>query len=533
MKIQKLHSFIFFMVILASVPTFSQVKGSGPVNKQERQVEPFDAIKVGGAAEVNLMQGEEQGVVVETNANIQDRVEILVKNNTLQMKLNNIKKYDVLKLYITVTELERMQVSGASDVKSIDTITGNELQVEASGASNVRLVVNYETISTRASGASVVGLEGKAAVHTIEASGASVVKAKSLLTTTTAVRASGASSCFVNAKTNLTYRVSGASDVSYVDKPQTVIVENNNGTEKVVILRDSSHTSNYYNESDTTSVNVGSLHVEVVEGDTTKVTVGNHILIVDDDGNVKWERCKKPRFNGHWGGFELGINGYVTPDFNTSWGAENDYLNLRYEKSIAVNLNIYEQNIALNKDKNIGLITGIGFAWNNYRFNPPTYLEPTSPELEGYYMEGVSVRKTKLTAMYVTVPLLFEMQTKNPKRINRFFFSVGGLISARISSHTKIYFNEANKEYELKVPGSGDPGDFKPGGPYRTPNTYDRNIVKSFRSFYLQPVKFDASLRIGYGILSVFGTYSLNTLFQSGRGPELYAWTIGITLVGW
>jgi len=519
------------MAFLASLPLLSQEKGSGPISKQERGVTAFNAIKIGGAAEVILMQGEEQSVVVETNANIQDRVEVNVKNNTLEVKLNSIKKYDELKLYITVVTLEKIQVSGATDLNAIDTLKGENLRVLASGASDVHLLVDYDNVITKASGASVVKLIGNSTAQTIEASGASVVNAKSLQTITTVVKASGASSCFVNAKTNLTYQVSGASDVSYVDKPVTVIVENNSGTEKVVIIRDSTKTSSYHYDNDTTTVNMGSLHVEVIEGDTTKVSVGGHTLIVDDEGNVKWERNKKPRFNGHWGGFELGINGYVTPDFKTNWGAEYDYLNLRYEKSIAVNLNIYEQNIALNKDKNIGLITGVGFAWVNYRFNPPTYLEPTSPELEGYYMEGVSVRKSKLTAMYVTVPILFEMQTKNPKRIKRFFFSVGGLISARISSHTKIYFNEANKEYKLRIPDT-DPAEYKPGT-YITPGAYDRNIIKSFRSFYLQPVKFDASLRIGYGILSIFGTYSLNTLFQSGRGPELYAWTIGITLLGW
>lgn len=533
MKILKLQSFILLLALLAGLPTFAQVKGNGPISKQERDVPAFNAIKIGGAAEVTLMQGQEQSVVLETNANIQDHIDIVVKNNTMELKLNNIKKYDELKLYITVTELERIQVAGASEVKAVDTLRGDNLQLIASGASEVHLLVNYQNISTRASGASEIHLSGQSAAHTIDASGASEVKAKSLLTTTTAVRASGASSCFVNARTNLTYQVSGSSDVSYVDKPQTVIVENNTGTEKVVILRDSAYSSSYNYDNDTTSVNVGSLHVEVVEGDTTRVTVGNNTLIVDDDGNVKWERNKKPKFNGHWGGVELGINGYVTPDFNTNWGDEYDYLNLRYEKSIAVNLNIYEQNIALNKAKNIGLITGIGLAWNNYRFSPPTYLDPLSSSVKGYYMEGVSVRKTKLTAMYITVPVLFEMQTKNPKRIKRFFFSVGGLISARISSHTKIYFNEANKEYKLRVPGSPDDNPEYIDGTFITPGATDRNIIKSFNSFYLQPVKFDASLRIGYGLLSIFGTYSINTLFQADRGPKLYAWTIGITLVGW
>jgi len=432
-------------------------------------------------------------------------------------------------LFLSILRFRHHQLSGAASVSGIDTLKGEDLHIVASGASDVRLLTKYNNIHTKASGASEIILSGYSTSQTIEASGASLVTAKALKTESTIVKASGASSCFVNATTDLTYQVSGASDVSYVDKPETVIVENSKGTEKVVIIRDSTKTSSYYNYRDTTSVNVGSLNIEVVEGDTTKVSVGNHTLIVDDDGNVKWKRNKKKRFNGHWGGVELGINGYITPDFNTNWGSEYDYLNLRYEKSIAVNLNIYEQNIALNKDKNMGIVTGIGMAWNNYRFSPPTYLSPDSAEVYGFYMENVSVRKTKLTVMYITVPIMFEIQTKNPKRLKRFHFGIGGLISARVSSHTKIYFDEANKEYQLYDPKTES---YVPGT-YKTPNANERNIVKNFNSFYMQPFKFDGMVRIGYSVINVFATYSLNTFFQSNRGPELNAWTIGITLVGW
>ena len=58
-------------------------------------------------------------------------------------------------------------------------------------------------------------------------------------------------------------------------------------------------------------------------------------------------------------------------------------------------------------------------------------------------------------------------------------------------------------------------------------------IVKNHNSFYLQPFKFDATVRFGYGIINLFVNYQLNTMFQKDRGPELYAWTAGITLVGW
>jgi hypothetical protein len=130
--------------------------------------------------------------------------------------------------------------------------------------------------------------------------------------------------------------------------------------------------------------------------------------------------------------------------------------------------------------------------------------------------------------MYITVPLFFEIQTKNERRINQFHFAVGALINARISTHTKIYFNEANKAYNLLDPVSGN---IVANG--LTPTGGSRNIVKDFNSFHLAPFKFDVSVRFGYGIINLYATYSLNTMFQENRGPELYPFTAGITLVGW
>ena len=57
-------------------------------------------------------------------------------------------------------------------------------------------------------------------------------------------------------------------------------------------------------------------NVEVIDDDSTKVTIGNRRLTVSEDGNVKWCKVKRRKFNGHWAGVELGINGFLTKDFN-------------------------------------------------------------------------------------------------------------------------------------------------------------------------------------------------------------------------
>lgn len=529
MKKISIVSLILVLTIVISGPIRAQVKGQGEVTKRSIQLEEFSGIEAGGAQEIVLMNGDSYSAVVETNENLQQYVTYEIVNGKLRFKFNKIKRYDEMKFYITAPVFNSITVSGASELKTPDGIKGDHLKLSCSGASEAKLDLDYNNVVANVSGASELKLSGNATSLVATASGASELKAGDLNTTTSVVNASGASECFVNAVDNLTYTVSGSSTVRYAQKPKTLIIQNNKKTEKIVVFNDTTKGAHYNKYSDTTKVKVGGLNVEVIDSDTTKVTVGSHTLVVTEDGDVKWERNKAPKFNGHWGGVEIGINGYVTPDFNTDWAPEYDYLNLRYEKSMAVNLNIYEQNIAFNKKKNFGMLTGLGLAWNNYSFTNSTYLTPDSNAIQGYYMDGISVRKTKLTAMYLTVPVIFEIQSNNFRRSRRVHFAAGVIAGLRLSTHTKVYFNEADKVYALKDPKTGNTLPTS----YRSPNSNSRNIVKNYDSFYLRPFKFDATVRMGYGIINLFASYSLNTLFEKNRGPELYAWTAGITIAGW
>lgn len=534
MKTRILQTIVIILTIVISNPIRAQIKGSGEITKRTLQLEEFDAVEAGGAQEVMLFNGDEFIVVIETNDNLHEHITYEIKNKKLRFKYSKIKKYDKMKFYITAPVFTEINISGASELHSVEMLKGEHFKIKASGASEAKLILGYNNLITRVSGASEINLSGKVTSHIIDASGASEIMAANLKTQTTVITASGASSCFVNADSNLTYTVSGGSDIKYTQKPKTLIIQNEDKSEKLVVINDMDRPNAINQYGDTTKIKVGGLNIEVIESDTTRVTVGSRTLVVTEDGDVSLERRKRLKFNGHWGGVEIGINGYVTPNFNTNWAPEYNYLDLRYEKSIALNINIYEQNIPLNKDRNIGLITGLGLSWNNYRFSGSTFLTPDSSGLKGYYMvntdgSNLSLRKTKLTAMYLTIPLIFEVQTKQVKMINRFHFAVGILANIRLSTHTKVYFNEANKNYKLYDLNTNQ----LLAPTYTTPNSNDRNIVKNHNSFYLHPFKFDATVRLGYGVINLFATYQLNTMFQKDRGPELYAWTAGITLVGW
>ncbi len=144
--------------------------------------------------------------------------------------------------------------------------------------------------------------------------------------------------------------------------------------------------------------------------------------------------------------------------------------------------------------------------------------------------DNLSVRKTKLTAMYITIPFMYEIQTNNPSKYKRFHFGIGVLGSGRVRTHTKIYFNNANELYYLQDPGTSE---IYTTESYDTPNASQRNIVKNYNSFHLQPFKFEGMVRIGFSVINLWAHVGLNQLFVKDRGPELYTWSAGITIVGW
>ena len=269
--------------------------------------------------------------------------------------------------------------------------------------------------------------------------------------------------------------------------------------------------------------------MEVIDDDSTRITIGNRRLTVNENGNVKWCKVKLRKFNGHWAGIEIGVNGYLTNNYDMNFSPEDEYMDLRMEKSAQFNFNAYEQNIALSKNKEWGMLTGIGISWNNYRFRNPTSLNPDSAVLIGYIDKGISVRKSKLAIAYLQIPLIFEWQNHTVRKINSFHVAAGVVFGVRLWSWQKKYYDELNKEYTLT---QYDP-DTKKYEDVATRTSPGTNKVKDYDDYHLQSFKADATLRVGWGYVNLFTTYNLITMFRKDKGPDLHQFAVGITLLGW
>lgn len=520
MKFKTLSISLLLFVFAFSSNIYAQKYGSGTVEERSYDLNKFTKIEVSGNFHLVLVPAENQSVVIETDNNLFDNIEVSVENSTLVLTTNHIRNSTKMLATVTAPAISEINASGAAKVDIPEVLKSEQLKLKISGASNVTANIEVQELISEVSGASRLTLTGDANKHKSNLSGAARLQAADLKTATSNIKASGASDAKIWATETLFSKTSGAASVSYDKAPANL------ETESQVI-----NVSEGWNaqSGDSVRVKVGNLDIKVIDDDSTKIVIGSRTIVVDDKGNVNVTRTKKHRFNGHWAGFELGINGLLTPDFNMSYPLTQSYLDLRMEKSINVNLNFYEQNINLNKSGTFGMFTGLGLSWNNYRFSKATFLTGDSAVFKGYLMEGVSVRKSKLVNLYLTVPLFFEIQTKSYKNKEKLHFAAGVVAGWRISSHTKIYYNDANKIFNLR---DTETGNLLPTS-MQSPGNSNRNISKNYDSFHMRPFKLDAGIRMGWGIVNLYANYSLTSLFIKDRGPELYPFSVGIALSSW
>jgi hypothetical protein len=485
---------------LLFISMFTLVFGS--LNAQNYNVvktRAFTGIKASSGVNICLVQSDSTfGYSVEGLDIL--AVKLSVKNKVAHISVSGGMK-NHQKVVIFSPEYTFINVSGATDVKSKGKLSGDEIAIYNSGASDVNLILEYKKIRIKASGASDVYLTGYADSLYADMSGASDLSAFDLVTVYSKVKAGGASDVAVNTDSTLVADISGASSIKYKKEPAHKEIHASGAVSS--------------GEPETTWVEVNGNEFSVEEGeDTVRIKFNNNELIVIEDGDntrVLKRRIepvhnkKKRRFRGNWAGLEFGVNGYLSPGFSLDVPKEYNFLELNYAKSINFSLNFFQQSINLINNR-FGLVTGMGVQWFNYKFyNKNTVLVPDSGKIAGYFDKtpGRSYVKSKLTSSYLVVPLIFEYQTNREHGKSSFHISAGVVGGVRLASHTKQVFN---------FNGDG------------------KNKPKVHDEFYLQPFKADLTARIGWGPINLFANYALTEMFRKDRGPELYPFTVGFVL---
>jgi hypothetical protein len=238
-------------------------------------------------------------------------------------------------------------------------------------------------------------------------------------------------------------------------------------------------------KQDTTIVRIGKNDVKVI-------THGNNTEILLGKNKIKKHHAEK--FEGHWQGLDMGFNGFDNADY--SMYEDKEFMSVNQGKSYEVGLNLWSLNIGIYKSY-VGLVSGIGFTFNDYKFENRYTIAKSVDRINPVPLNYVDLEKTKLSVGYLNVPLLLEFQIPVNQNEGRVYINAGILGGVKLGSHTKV----------------------KHGG------TKD----KDYSGFNINSFKYDATARIGYKDIGLYAKYSMNSLFQTGKGPELTPFTIGIS----
>lgn len=208
-----------------------RIHGNGVIKTEGRKTGDFSSIDVGGAINVYLKQGADRSVSIETDENLFEYIETSDDGDVLRIRPRrniNLDPSGTVKVYVTAPAFTRLHVSGASKIISDSRITSEkEMDIDISGASEVRVDIKAPRITAELSGASNMVLTGETKDFSVGGSGASNARCFELLTENANVDLSGASGADVFASVSIHGEASGASHIRY--KGNATVQSNTSG----------------------------------------------------------------------------------------------------------------------------------------------------------------------------------------------------------------------------------------------------------------------------------------------------------------
>ncbi|HOK21173.1 MAG TPA: DUF2807 domain-containing protein [Bacteroidales bacterium] len=487
----------FFTCIIAILISFSFANGQ----KIEKELGEIKKLNLNSGS-YTLKRGD--GKIIYYNAN----------DGKLAMLYDSINKYLNMQtgsnVEIYLPAIDTINISEIAKLSVVDTIFTNNLNISVNEASMCDLIVNCDTLELFASEASYIRASGQCNYLKVKANEASYINAAKLVAKNADVFANEASGVSVNALDTLNITAQEVSYISYFGKPTNLNFTKDEFSfitnKDSININDTINIANKILQSlpdfDSLLNNLSEIKfkIDIPDTDTYDKDIINEDKNYDKRDNDKKDAKsdKKNKFKGHWAALDFLFTNYADKSLSYTLPANYDYFDLNFSKSTGVQLNFFQQSIPFNKSRTFGMVTGLGLQCVNYTFSQKPIITDSKQGLIAIIDSTKTVAKSKITADYLQLPVLFEYQAKSKPY---FHISVGAIGGVMIGSHAKIK--------------------------YSTPDKNEKE--RSINSLY--PFKYGLVCRFGIKNLSFTLQYNFSPVFKENKGPEVLPLEFGITLL--
>ena len=223
MKVIKHFSVVISLFVLIQGFSCIGSKDYGPVERESRKATDFNSIEVSHGIDVVLSMGSKEHVEVEAPEELMEHLITEVKGHELKIYFDRSFNWNnETKVYVEARELEKIITSGGSDLNGDDVINSKELEIKASGGSDIELEVVTNHLDINVSGGADINLSGKTRYLYANTSGGSDLKAFDLIVERAELHASGGSDIKVYVEEEMEAKASGGSDIEYMGNPQII-----------------------------------------------------------------------------------------------------------------------------------------------------------------------------------------------------------------------------------------------------------------------------------------------------------------------
>ena len=219
------HHLPIFIVITVALQAYSCIgRGDyGPKERELRKVKDFSRIEVSHGIDVYLTMGDKEQVEVEAPEDLLEHLITEVKGEKLKIYFDRSFNWsNATKVFVSARKMEEIETSGGSDLFGENQLKTKDLDLRASGGSDIRLDVSTKNLDVVISGGADIVLSGETEKLTANSSGGSDLKAFDLVVQRANLESSGGSDIKITVEEELNAQASGGSDIEYKGNPYTV-----------------------------------------------------------------------------------------------------------------------------------------------------------------------------------------------------------------------------------------------------------------------------------------------------------------------
>lgn len=230
-------NFIFAIILISLFLLSAASIAFAQVTKKTLELPEFKSIYVNSNYTVYLKQTNKQEVIVEAVTEVYELTNIVVDNGVLMVnverkpdnpnksvwsKIDDIKIRPTMKVYVSMKNVNELQVNGGGKIISENSIAADYLSLAVSGNGGMELDIKGNTLKTDISGSGSIVIKGYATSNQITESGSGTLNAFECELESAKIKVSGSGSAELNVTSTLEAQILGSGSVKHKGNTKTV-----------------------------------------------------------------------------------------------------------------------------------------------------------------------------------------------------------------------------------------------------------------------------------------------------------------------